>query len=278
MPMSRRHCAGLSDIGRKRETNEDQFLIADLSKSMVVHHTTLPVEDETRLFSDVQGQLLLVADGMGGHAAGEVASRLTTDAISRHVLYTMPWFFRLHHEYEDDLEDELKAAVRQCERIVDAEAESHSETQGMGTTVTMAYVIWPRMFIVHVGDSRCYLYRAGKLEQLTRDQTMAQVFVEEGVLSEEAASTSSWSHVLVSSVGHGPESLHPEVYKAELELGDTLLLCTDGLTDRLSNEEIGQILSLAEPEAQICQRLIDAANDAGGNDNVTVIVSRYLVD
>lgn len=278
MPLNRPRCFGLSDRGRVRDTNEDQFLIADLSKSMIVHHTTLPVEDETRLFSGVQGQLLLVADGMGGHASGEVASQLSVETIAQHILHTMPWFFRLHHEHEDDLHEELKTAVRKCERVVDAEALTHPEEQGMGTTLTMAYVIWPRMFVVHVGDSRCYLFRAGQMEQITRDHTWAQMLVDAGNMSKESVKNSPLSHVLISVIGHGQESLRPEVYKTHLESGDTVLLCTDGLTDRLSNNEIGEILGTGKSEQRICQSLIDAANDVGGNDNITVIVSRYLLE
>jgi len=278
MPLSKPRCFGLSDIGRVRETNEDQFLIADLTKSMVVHHTTLPVKDESRLFSGAQGQVLLVADGIGGHAAGEVASQLSVDTIAQHILHTMPWFLRLDHEHEDDLREELKTAVMKCERVVDAETVAHPEEQGMGTTLTMAYVIWPRMFVVHVGDSRCYLLQAGRMAQITRDQTWAQMLVEAGSISKETAKTSPLNHVLISSIGLGQESLHPEVYKSSLELGDTVLLCTDGLTDRLSDDEICEILGAGESEERVCQTLIDAANDAGGNDNITVIVCRYPLE
>lgn len=276
--MNRPRYAGLSHVGVVRSSNEDQFLIADLSKSMTIHATTLPVADETRMFSGVQGQLLLVADGMGGGVAGEVASQISVDTITQHVLQTMPWFFRLHHNHEDDLKDELRAAVMRCDRAVDAEADMHPEERGMGTTLTMAYVIWPRMFVVHVGDSRCYLSRGNKIEQLTRDQTMAQVLVEEGTMSPQIANNSSLKHILVSSIGHGEQSLHPEVYKTSLEIGDTVLLCTDGLTNRLSDKQIAEILHSNDSEEEACQALVDAANEAGGGDNITVVVSRFLLD
>src|SRR5690348_817075 len=129
-------CFGLSDQGRVREANEDQFLIADLNKSLLIHQTSLSHEDHTRLFGGSQGQLLLVADGMGGHSSGQRASALAVQGLTRYVLNTMPWLFRLQQEQETDLKEELQAALGSAQRDIEAEAAAHAERRGMGTTLT----------------------------------------------------------------------------------------------------------------------------------------------
>ncbi len=269
-------CCGTTDIGRVRENNEDQFLVADLNKSMLVHQTSLSDDDHTRLFGGSQGALLLVADGMGGHAAGKQASTIAVQALEHYVLNTMPWFFHLQHCQESDLKDELKAAMEACQQSIEAAAQSRPERHGMGTTLTMAYVLWPRLYVVHVGDSRCYLYRAPKLEQITTDQTMAQQLVDRGVLSAEDAPQSRWSHVLWSCLGGAKSEMNAEVYKATLNAGDTLLLCTDGLTGALRDDKLIELLKQGGSAQEQCRRLVASANEAGGRDNITAVVARFL--
>jgi protein phosphatase len=145
----------------------------------------------------------------------------------------------------------------------------------MGTTLTMAYVVWPRLFIVHVGDSRCYLLRRSELKQLTEDHTVAQQYVESGVLAADEAETSRWSNVLWNVVGGASDELAPQVYKSELQLGDTLLLCTDGLNKHVSDDRIAQVLAEDADAEKVCRCLVAAANDAGGSDNVTIVVARF---
>lgn len=269
-------CAAFTHIGRVRQTNEDQFLIADLNKSMLVRQTSLSQEDHSRLFSGSQGALLLVADGMGGHATGKLASALAVQTLEYYILNTMPWFFRLEQDQESDLRDELKAAMETCQQSLKTASEAHPEQRGMGTTLTMAYLLWPRLYVVHVGDSRCYLFRAPRLEQITKDQTMAQQLVEQGVLAPEEAPQSSWSNVLWSCLGGNSRQLSVEVYKTTLKVGDTLLLCTDGLTRHVRDEDLLRLLQHRGSAEEMCQRLVAAANEAGGSDNVTVVVARFL--
>ena len=145
----------------------------------------------------------------------------------------------------------------------------------MGTTLTMAYVVWPRLYVVHAGDSRCYLFRGGRLEQITTDHTMAQQLVERGVLTPEEAQESRLSHVLWNCLGGNSHELQPEVHKAGLTLGDTLLLCTDGLTGPLRDQDLIETLQHDLPAQETCQRLVSAANSAGGPDNITVVVARF---
>jgi len=265
---------GLSDIGKVREVNEDQFLIADLNKSLLIHQTSLNHEDHSRLFGASQGQLFLVADGMGGHAAGKRASTIAVNSLAESVLNTLSWSLGLGGNQETILEQELQAAMERCQRQIEACASATAETHGMGTTLTMAYLLWPRLYVVHAGDSRCYLLRDNQLGQITTDQTMAQKLVEQGALQPAEAQQSRWSHVLWSCLGGGNEWLRTEIYKCTLTYGDTLLLCTDGLTSCIGDQQIRTLLSGTERAQDCCRQLIHAANEAGGPDNITVVVVR----
>jgi len=268
-------CYGLSDQGRVRKANEDQFLIADLNKSMRVHQTSLQIDDETRLFGGSQGKILLVADGVGGHAGGERASTLAVDAVAHYLLNNMRWFFRLQEDSQDDFLDDLKSAIDQCQSRVATEAENTLARKKMGTTVTMAYVVWPRLYVVHVGDSRCYLLRDSELRQITEDHTVGQRLADEGAIAPERVEGSQWSNVLWNVVGGDTDEIVPEVYKAELQIGDALLLCTDGLNEHLPDGQISQTFDADLDAEGICRALVGAANDAGGSDNVTVVVARF---
>jgi protein phosphatase len=267
-------CYGLTDVGQKQEVNEDQFLIADLNQSLLIRQTSLDQKDHSRLFGGSQGQLLLVADGRGSHASGRRASTLAVQALENYVLKASSWFFRPHEE-EAHLERALKAALEECQRRIAAEASAHDERRRMGTTLTLTFVLWPRLYVVHAGDSRCYLFRGGRLEQITTDHTVARRLVDSGLLPPEGAESSRWSRVLWNCVGGGSGELRPEVYKATLQLGDTLLLCTDGLTTCLADEAIRAVLGDEQSAERTCARLVRAANDAGGPDNITVVVARF---
>jgi protein phosphatase len=269
-------CYGLSDAGKVLPVNQDQFLIADLSKSMLIHQSSLSHEDHTRLFSGSQGQLLLVADGVGKHATGKEASALAVEGLAHYVLNTMSWFFQLREDGEDDLAGELRAALGVGQERVEAAASASAEHRRMGTTLTMAYLLWPRLYVVHAGDSRCYLLRGSALEQITTDHTMAQRLMEHGALRPEEVQTSRWSRVLWNCLGGGSHDLTADVYKATLEVGDTLLLCTDGLTKAVGDEQIRRVLTREEGAESACRKLVDLANELGGTDNVTVVVARFL--
>jgi protein phosphatase len=265
----------MTDIGRVRKTNEDQFLIADLSKSILIHQTSLTIDDGSRWLGGSQGSLMLVADGMGGHAGGERASTLAVDRVVLYVLNTMPCFFRLEQQGEAELKEELTAALEKCQQSILAEGDAVPRRAGMGTTLTMAYTLWPRCYVVHVGDSRCYLLRGASLKQITTDHTLAQQMVDEGALEPDKAEESPMSSVLWNTIGCESGELTTDVYKAELQLGDTLLLCTDGLTRHITDEAIMTVLRGAESAADACKTLVDAANEGGGADNITVVVARY---
>lgn len=271
-------CFGLTDVGRTRQNNEDQFLIADLAKSMKLLHTSLPHSDHVRFFGHHHGTLLLVADGMGGHAGGQKASGLAVRTVVDYVLNMMPWFYRFQKEDEGNLEEELKSVLEECQRRVFAAASEEGGRKAMGTTLTMAYVHWPRLYVVHAGDSRCYLVRGGHVHQVTRDHTVAQQMLDRGLMTAEQAERSRWSHVLWNCIGGGSEELSPEVYKATLEEGDTLLLCSDGLSKYVPDEVLASTLAKAASVESAVQTLVAAANEAGGSDNITVVGARATTE
>lgn len=263
---------GASDIGRQRRENQDHFLVADLRRQLLVRQTDIPQAEHELLFGCQEGNLLVVADGMGGHEDGEVASRTAVESAAHYVLDMMHWFLKLSPGDEQEFEDELADCLKAIQRKIWAGGESNS--QRMGTTVTMAYLLWPRMFVVHAGDSRCYLQRAGTLRRLTTDHTIAQQLIDSGRLTCDEACLAKWRHVLWNCVGGSDRLVRPEVVRANLEEGDVVLLCSDGLTGMVDDDEIAAIITAATNSQVATQQLIEAANSAGGKDNISAIVCR----
>ena len=269
-------CFGLTDVGRKRPTNQDHFLIADLNKSLRVHGTSLNLDDETRIYGGSQGKLLIVADGMGGEAEGERASTIAVDQVATYVLNSLSWCFRLEEDSEQDFQDHLEEALKSCQKSIQTAVSRHPEMKGMGTTMTMVYIVWPRAFVVHVGDSRCYLLRQRQLEQITVDHTMGAILAQAKHANGERARHSSMGNALWNVLGGRSMELSVDVYKMTLERDDVLLLCTDGLYDMAPHEKLEDILNSVVSAETACRKLVDLANDSGGHDNITVIVSHFL--
>jgi len=269
---------GLSDVGQLRKHNEDSFLVARLERSMRLMQSSRPFEDGTKVKGPPQGWLMMVADGMGGHAAGEVASALTIDALARYAFTLMPWSLPRSKDDSRVLAKGLREAVRECQKEMRRAADEGTGSRGMGTTLTMAYVTWPNLFVVHVGDSRIYALRDGQLYQITRDHTLAQQLVDNKVMSEDEAESSDFSNVLVNALGGESEDLRVELHHALLFPKDTLILCSDGLTKHVTKDEICaqlQGISKGETVEGCARRLVDLANDRGGTDNVTVVVAHF---
>lgn len=269
---------GLSDVGRVRSHNEDSFLVARLERSMRLMQSSRPVSDGTKVKGPPQGWLMMVADGMGGHAGGEVASALTIDALARYAFTLMPWSLPRSKDDSRVLARGLRRAVKECQDEMRRVAAEGTGRRGMGTTLTMAYVTWPNLFVVHVGDSRAYAHREGQLYQITRDHTLAQQLVDNKVMSEDEAAESDFSNVLVNALGGESEELRVELHHALLFPKDTLLLCSDGLTKHVSNDEIrAQLdgLALGDTAESTARRLVEQTNERGGTDNVTVVVAKF---
>ncbi len=191
------------------------------------------------------------------------------------MLNNVHWFYRLDQDNENDFVESMKSLVRSAHVAIEHESKRRPEYKGMGTTLTLAYVAWPRLFVLHVGDTRCYLMRRGELRQITRDHTMASQLVEQGNLQKKDLETSPWSNVLWNALGGGGREVVPEFHSTTLEPGDILVLCSDGLNKHVDDGEIRNIVELESEPAAACRSLIDLANYRGGTDNTTVIVARF---
>lgn len=264
---------GITDRGTVRETNEDQFLIAELSKSMRVWQTSLPEPKVQR--GEERAHLFLVADGMGGHQAGERASAIAVAAIEHFTLNTFRWFFTADHSGAQAVLAQFQTAVKAADARIAEEAEGHPELKGMGTTVTMAFHLGSQVCLVHAGDSRAYLHRAGELLQLTKDHTLVAELVLKGSVREEDVAAHPLRHVITNVVGGPAVGVKVEALAFEVVAGDRVLLCSDGLTEMVTADAIAAVLTAeAEPEAA-ARQLLALALAGGGRDNITVLVARF---
>lgn len=265
---------GATDIGLHRQVNQDQFLIGTLTKALLIHDSSGVFGDRDSILGRDSGTLILVADGVGGAVAGEQASAFAVDSVARYVLSFLPWWAALP-QADDDLRVEMESAVAASEIGLRDLEHQRPEVRGLGTTLTMAFIVWPTMYVVHVGDSRCYVDRNGKLEQVTRDHTVAQQLADEGVIDQGDVEMSPLSSVLWNAVGGDDTLAQPEIYKVSLQEGDTVLICTDGLTKHVADDEIARLLGSGLEARKTCEVLVGAANEAGGSDNITVVVARF---
>ena len=255
-----------TDLGRTRDHNEDRFLVADLTRK------TSSLQPEVR-HHDIgpRGTLLVVADGMGGAAAGELASEMATDTIYQHLVKT--W------NVEDEVNPQrfayrLKEAVEVANASIHAHAKAHPEVRGMGTTTTAAGVLNDHLYLTQVGDSRAYLIRNGQAHQITKDQSLMQRLVEAGELTEEEAAQSERRNIILQALGPDPK-VKVDLTHQEVRRGDVLVLCSDGLSGQVKKEEIGQVVSTTQDLSSVCDKLIAMANERGGPDNITVVVARF---
>lgn len=264
---------GLTATGRVRPDNEDRFVIVELSRTMCVQHTNVPQSKDQA--SSHRGHLLLVADGMGGAQAGEVASALSVLTVEGFLLNTLKRFFHMQVTEEQHVLKEFQAALRQADARIFEEAAQHPELIGMGTTLTMAFVVNRRLLVAHAGDSRCYLLSKGELHQLTQDHTMVAELVRQGVLAQESVARHPYRHVVTNILGGNEPGVLVEMHKLDLEPGDVVLLCTDGLTEMVPDTEIAAILRDEPEPRRACERLVAEANERGGKDNITVVVACF---
>ena len=257
---------GKTDLGRTRGHSEDRFLVADLTRKAaslqpdVRHHDIGP-----------RGTLLVVADGMGGAAAGELASEMATDTIYAHLVKT--W------NAEDEVTPQrfayrLKEAVEVANASIHSHAKAHPEVRGMGTTTTAAGVLNDHLYLTQVGDSRAYLIRGGQAHQITKDQSLMQRLVEAGELTEEEAAQSERRNIILQALGPDPK-VKVDLTHQEVRRGDILVLCSDGLSGQVKKEEIAEIVSQTPDLSAACDKLIALANERGGPDNITVVIARF---
>ena len=257
-----------TDLGKTRDHNEDAFLVADLTarSTDITAGSTHPVGE--------RGTLFLVADGMGGAAAGELASSMAADLIFRHLIEL--W------NAETDLSPDrfaqhLRTAVERANERIHLYSKEHPDVRGMGTTVTVAGVLHGSLYLAQVGDSRGYLVRGGLATQLTKDQSLMQRLVDAGELTEEEAELSERRNIILQALG--PDArIRVDLTWQDLRRGDTLVICSDGLSGQVKREEIGQLVRELPDLDALCSRLITMANERGGPDNITVVAVRFEGD
>ena len=264
---------GVTDKGKVRTTNEDQFLIAELTKAMRVWQTSLP---EPKLqVGEERAHLFLVADGMGGHRAGERASGLAVAAIEQFTLNSFRWFVGPDSPDGEKVLAQFQSAIRHADARILEEAAEHPELSGMGTTVTMAFHLGAQLCVIHVGDSRAYLYRDHELYQLTEDHTLVADMVRSGALQPDQVAEHRLRHTITNVVGGSELGVKVEARALEVQGGDRLLLCSDGLTEMVTNEAIAATLE-AEPASEAAaKKLLAQANAGDASDNITLIVVRF---
>ncbi len=264
---------GLTHVGKVRRTNQDNFLISFLRKRMELVLTSLPNLAQLPLADERMASLMMVADGVGGGPRGEEASRHAVESVTQYLLQSMHCYYSSDASGEAFIQALQEAAMRAHDSVVQRGADD-LDLKGMATTLTLFLIVWPWGYLLQVGDSRYYMYREGELSQVTRDQTLAQALLEEGVLTRADLSRSPLAHVLSSSIG-GPRTT-PVVTRVRMEWPMVHLLCSDGLTKHVPDGRIKERLAGMTSAKQVCEALLQDALDHGGSDNITVVVGRAV--
>jgi serine/threonine protein phosphatase PrpC len=267
---------GLSHAGKVRPINEDHYLITRLGRDQETLLTNLPAGDVPQHFQE-WGYALAVADGMGGAARGEVASRLALSTLAHLGLQFGKWNLRINEEIAREVTARAERFYQRVGEAVIEEGRADPSLAGMGTTLTGVYSAGNDLFVASVGDSRVYLFRRGRLLQLTRDQTYSQLLADMGQIPQHQVSTHHLRHILTDAIGVGAGEVNVKVRHLSLLNEDRLLLCTDGLTEMVDEEEIAGVLMRDERAQDACQTLVDLALEHGGIDNVTVLMANYEI-
>jgi len=254
---------GRTDVGQIREHNEDNFLVADLTRK-----TRSLMEGDREPPVGERGMLLGVCDGMGGAAAGEVASQLAVDIIYEKLVQGDP------PQHHDDLARRLVQAVEEAGMRIFNEARADRTRRGMGTTATIAALMDARLFVAQVGDSRAYVLRGDRFTQVSRDQSLVNQLIEAGQLTEEEAETFEHNNIILQALGTA-ETVQVDLTYVDLCRGDRLLVCSDGLSGMVRGDEMREVLLSTRDSLEACKELTDRANRAGGHDNITVIVAEF---
>lgn len=257
---------GKTDLGRTRDHNEDTFLVADLSTG------NASLQPEVRRHDiGARGSLFMVADGMGGAAAGELASAMATDLIYRHMATT--WATDSDTS-PDQFAHRMREAVELANGQIYSYAREHPDVRGMGTTVTAAGMFGDNLYLTQIGDSRAYLVRGTEAFQLTKDQSLMQRLVDAGELTADEAEQSERRNIILQALGPDPR-IKVDLTHQPIRRGDTLILCSDGLSGVVRKEEFAQMAAKHTDLSALCSALIDLANARGGPDNITVVAARF---
>ncbi len=262
--------------GKVRTRNEDHFLVFRLCREQQTLLTNIPDDQISRSAGEI-GYSMIVADGIGGMAAGEVASRLAITTALKLVNRSAKWGFKINRKEARELFDRVSCYLHEIDRAFTEEGDADPRLYGMGTTLTAAYSVGVDLFVVHLGDSRAYLYRKGELQQLTKDHTYAQAMADAGYIAPDEVRGHARRHTLTNYLGGRHGKFKADLRWLRLADGDRLLLCTDGLSDMVDDGSIARILSERERSQDAARALLDEALERGGKDNVTVVVARYEI-
>ena len=262
---------GLTHRGRVRSENADHFLIASFHRAMQVHNSSIPDAAFSALSSDSRGYVFLVADGVGAFAQAANGSARAIRSVAQYLVDMSEVSLSADPDREDEIVSQVRGALVEAHETL-LQLDEEGIPGSAVTTLTMLVAVWPRAYLVHVGDSRAYRLRDGELEQLTTDQTMAQAMIDSGEWTRAIADASPLKHVLVSALGS--QQVDPQVRALPLERLDVMLLCTDGLTKHVSDDEIHDHLARGGSSESMCQSLIELALSRGGADNVTVLIGK----
>jgi protein phosphatase len=273
--------AALSDRGKVREANEDAFIVFQTGRYLERVTSSIPEAELTSSFERA-GHLMIVADGLGGHEAGDVASRsalvTTLQLIVRSPRRALSLDDPATRETEiRELLNRSRGYLAGVHAALKRQQAADSRLRGMGTTLTGAYSVGRDLFVLHVGDSKAYVERRGTLRKITHVHTVAQQFADEGMIPQEEVPTHRMHHVLTRAIGGPEDELEGDLHHVTIENGDRLLLCSDGLTDMASEAEISAVLATQPTCAAASRALVNLALERGGRDNVTVIVAGFVV-
>ena len=260
------HVFGRTDVGRTREHNEDAFIVVDLSAD----NASLQAEVRTHVVGP-RGTMFMVADGLGGAAAGEIASELAVTTV--HEEMRTRWLRGPRMDAEA-FATAIKASAETANNRIFTYALEHPENRGLGTTATIAGLLGDTLFLAQVGDSRAYLIRDGVARQITKDQSLMQRLIEAGELTPDEAERSERRNIILQALGPEPTVKIDLTYQ-KLRRGDTLILCTDGLSGLVKKDDIAEVVASQSDLMEVCRDLIDRANENGGPDNITVIAARF---
>ena len=263
---------GITHPGKVRSENQDHFLLCTVHPQVVVHGTSLPHADQLPLRGQRLATLMLVADGVGGLSNGADAARIATETITRYVTSSLRCYHTAGSSRDEEFYEALRSAANEAHDAVRADVDAR-QGAGSATTLTLGIVVWPWLYVLQVGDSRCYVYADGSLRQVTRDQTVAQSLVDQGLLAADRLKASPFSHVLASAIG--AEQSVPEVTRIDIsERGSVTLVCSDGLTKHVRDSEIAEYVRTMRSTEQVCRDLLQLALDRGGHDNITIVAGR----
>jgi PPM family protein phosphatase len=265
---------GITDRGKVRPDNQDQFLVSTIHPQVVIHGTSLANTDGLPLRGTRLATVLLIADGVGGATAGSEAARVATEAVTRFVSSTLRCYHAAGASKDEEFLDALRSAALDAHAAVRSESSQRHDGDKMATTLTLSIVVWPWLYVVQVGDSRAYFYD-GELHQITRDQTIGQELVDQGILPADRLAKSPFKHVLSSAIG--ADAASPVVTRVDIRnTGGIILMCSDGLTKHVTDAELGSALKNIQSSETLVRGLLELALSRGGKDNITIIAARAI--